>query len=136
MYYLVKPIIYKFENSCNLALSRYNMKISDIAKYDQQQLNQILNKVKSNLYAIEDQAFINSKRCQYVNNKGEDIWPTDLPTKRWMIEVEIQGYKINSKEEYSPIWRLTKVVDIYTKPNDSRIFDVDDNTVSYRYLIE
>ena len=135
MYYLVKPIFYKFENSCNLALSRYNMKISDIAKYDQQQLNQILNKVKSNLYAIEDQAFINSKRCQYVNNKGEDIWPTDLPTKRWMIEVEIQGYKINSKEEYSPIWRLTKVVDIYTKPSGPRHYDEDD-TVSYRYVIE
>lgn len=92
------------------------MKISDISLYDQEQINRILTHMNEKISGINEHTFVNSKGCQYFSNKGEPIWPANMSGKRWMIEIEIQGYKVDPNEIFSPVWKLINVVDMISYP--------------------
>ena len=106
IYYLIVPQNYEFSSSSTLMVSKYTLKLCDISKYDQECLNKIVANVHPKIPFIPEQAYINSKHCVFFNSKGEGIYPTTLAGKRWMIRVQISGYKIDDKGNHSLVWKI------------------------------
>ena len=66
---------------------------------------------------------INPKRCTFFNVLGGLIFPTQLGGKKWIIRIQLMGYKIDSKGRYGPVWALLVGEEVR-----SRILDCGDET--------
>ena len=103
MYFLRKPINYKFIEKVELKQSKFYLNVRQMCQSDVENINKILEGIQPGL-KISD-THMNSKSTRFFDENETEIVFSD--NRNWLITIIIQGYKMNAKGAISPIWRIS-----------------------------
>jgi len=105
MYFLNKPITYKFNDEAELYQSKFSMKVF-LSDRDVDSINLILSQLHSQLKMVD--SYMSVKKTRFLDSK---LNPIDFNDKlKWFLLVSIRGYKIDDKGVLTPIWCIDDAV--------------------------
>ena len=106
MYFLKKPITYRFTDPVQLSKTTYSYQVKNMTKVDVGKLNNIFVRYNQGLRVGINDSYVNGKYNRFADNENTTI---DFMEKgNWMITILIQGYKTGYNGRPSPIWRLNE----------------------------
>ena len=105
MSFLVNPIMVCLEKPCNLTKTKYNYIIKNIDPRDKYMLNMCFQHIHPKMKCMGNDMYINGRESDIPEFVEEDK-QGEPPGLKYMIGIQISGYKTGSNQFVSVIWRL------------------------------
>ena len=105
---LENPIMVYLENACHLAKTKYNYIIKSIDPRDKYMLNMCFQHIHPKLKCMGNDMYINGRESDIPEFVAEDK-PGDPLGPKYMIGIQINGYKTGTNKFVSVVWRLIQV---------------------------
>ena len=111
--YLAHPIVYKFKQCVGLKNQKYNIQILGIQTEDAAIVTKIIRRLHSGMRLRKNLMYVTNKHAVFEYADG-GIWiPNSLDNKEFLIELAIEGYKTNENGFPTPIWSISRAVQVF-----------------------